>query len=171
MSDYKRLTKRFRNSQMQPDIELMSTVADGIERLAKYEDDEESGLLKRLPCKEGTPIYYIQKQCEKGRYNSLKKFEKDCEYYEPDYYDVEERCVLDIEDDEEYKHYCSQNLKIFCNLCKERLVVCKDVFTLSKINQIYGTAQYNPSTKLEDTYFLTVEGAEEKIEELKNGKL
>ena len=30
-----------------------------LERLAEYEDAEEAGLIKRLPCKEGTPIYLL----------------------------------------------------------------------------------------------------------------
>ena len=32
---------------------------DFVEKLADYEDLEEQGLLLRLPCKVGTPIYYI----------------------------------------------------------------------------------------------------------------
>ena len=55
----KRMTKIFRNSQMQPDVELLGTISDGIFRLAEYEDAEENGLIVRLPCPIGTPIYHI----------------------------------------------------------------------------------------------------------------
>ena len=72
----KRLTKRFRNSQMQPDVELMGTVQDGIFRLAEYEDAEEAGLIMRFPCPLGTTVYHIgleipddEEQCYECQYN------------------------------------------------------------------------------------------------------
>lgn len=143
--------------------------AEILNRLAEYEDAEEAGLIKRLPCKEGTSIYCIKKDCERncGRmeeFKPTKEFDTNCVHYHPDFYECEEYC--DCQDD--YEHYCSLNLEIYCELCKERLTIHKDYFSLSKITQIYGTAQFNPNTKLEDTYFLTVEEAQKKIEELKN---
>ena len=49
MSDYKRLTRRFRNLAGQDDIELFTTCRVGIERLAELEDKIEQGLLFELP--------------------------------------------------------------------------------------------------------------------------
>ncbi len=56
---YKRLTKRFRNSQMQADVELMETVQEGIYRLAELEDKIENGTLIELPCKVGDKVYRL----------------------------------------------------------------------------------------------------------------
>ena len=71
-----RLTKRFKNSQMQADVELLATVRDGVFRLAEYEDAEEDGLLLRLPCPIGTTVYHIgleipeeEEQCYECQYN------------------------------------------------------------------------------------------------------
>lgn len=44
--NYTRLTRRFRNSQMQQDVELMTTVSNGVYRLAELEDKIEQGTLK-----------------------------------------------------------------------------------------------------------------------------
>lgn len=56
---YERLTKRFRNSQMQQDVELMTTVSNGVFRLAELEDKIENGTLIELPCKVGDTVYTI----------------------------------------------------------------------------------------------------------------
>ena len=65
---YKRLTKRFRNSQMQQDVELMGTVQDGIFRLAELEDKIEQGKLIELNDKLiGESVYGIQKDTA-GKY-------------------------------------------------------------------------------------------------------
>lgn len=145
---------------------LTYAYGDAIDRLAEYEDAEEASLIKRLPCKEGTLIYHIHKDCEaihwREEYKPSKEFDKNCIHYHPDFYECEEYC--DCQDD--YEHYCSQNLEIYCDRCKERLTIHKDYFNLSKITQIYGTAQYKPTTKLEDTYFLTIEEAKAKLKEL-----
>ena len=34
---------------------------DCIDKLGAYEDAEEQGLILKLPCKVGTPVYYVQK--------------------------------------------------------------------------------------------------------------
>lgn len=59
MSDYKRLTKRFINSQMQQDVQLNETVSNGIFRLAELEDMIEQNVLIKLPCKVGDTVYHI----------------------------------------------------------------------------------------------------------------
>lgn len=134
--------------------------------LAELEDKLENGTLIELPCKVGTLIYYIHKDCEsihwREEYKPSKEFDKDCIHYHPDFYESDEYC--DCQDD--YEHYCSQNLEIYCEHCKERLTIHKDYFNLSKIHQVYGTAQYKIGTKLEDTYFLTKAEAEKKLKEL-----
>ena len=71
-----------------------------------------------------------------------------------------------INDDYHGYDYCSLDLKVICDKCKDRLTIHKDY-----INRVYNTPQFDPNTKLKDTYFLTVEEAQEKIEELKNGKI
>ena len=153
------------------DDEKGDAIDDIMERLAEYEDAEEAGLIKRLPCKEGTPIYYIRKDCERncGRreeFKPTKEFKDDCECFESEFYERPEYCkfVSDIDDDD--SEYCSLNLKIFCDKCKDRLTIHKDYFKLSYIHRVYNTPQFNPNTKLEDTYFLTTEEAAEKIKEL-----
>lgn len=40
----------------------------GIQKLARYEDLEEQGRLVKLPCKVGTPIYYVSKKVNGGWY-------------------------------------------------------------------------------------------------------
>ena len=63
--------------------------------------------------------------------------------------------------------YCSLDLKIICDKCKDRLTIRKDYFKLSYMDKVYNTLQFDPTTKLENTYFLTIEEAQEKIEGLK----
>lgn len=49
---YERLTRRFRNSQMQQDVELMTTVSNGVFRLAELEDKIQQGTLtEQKTCK------------------------------------------------------------------------------------------------------------------------
>lgn len=50
------------------------------ERLAEYEDAEEQGLLVRLPCKIGEPIYHIIDDCELSGDCGTKRMCKGCEY-------------------------------------------------------------------------------------------
>ena len=59
--EYKRLTRRFKNSQMQQDVELMETVSNGVFRLAELEDKIERGTLIELPCKVGDRFYQVVK--------------------------------------------------------------------------------------------------------------
>ena len=42
---------------------LMSDYVEGLRLLAEYEDLEEQGLLIRLPCKIGVPVYCIAEPC------------------------------------------------------------------------------------------------------------
>ena len=68
MSDYKRLTRRFINSQMQQDVQLNETVSNGIFRLAELEDLIEQGTLVQLDENLiGEEVIGIHK-CTDGRY-------------------------------------------------------------------------------------------------------
>jgi hypothetical protein len=158
------------------DDEKCCAIDDVLERLAEYEDAEEAGLIKRLPCKEGTPIYYIRKDCDandgyREEFRTAKEFEEDCEYFESAFYESSEYCKYFDIINNDYSGYedCSFDLKIICDKCKNRLTIHKAYFTLGKTTQIYGTEQFNPNTMLEDTYFITIPEAEKKIEEIKNG--
>lgn len=57
-----------------------STFEKVFNRLAEYEDMEEQGLLVRLPCKVGEPIYYIIDDCELSGCCGTKRMCKGCEY-------------------------------------------------------------------------------------------
>ena len=190
MKLFKRLTKRDENGNVvkvksSRDTYICTILeeeekynAEILNRLAEYEEAEAAGLIKRLPCKEGTPIYYIRKDCDenwgyKEKFRPTKEFKEDCEHFESQYWESPEYCKYFDKINDGYRdyEYCSLDLKIICDKCKDRLTIHKDYFTLSMINKVYNTPQFNPNTKLKDTYFLTVEEAEEKIEELKNGKV
>ena len=152
-------------------------IDDILERLAEYEDAEEAGLIKRLPCKEGTPIYYIRKDCDSNdgyreEFRPAKEFEEDCEHFESACYETPEYCKYFDMVNNDYSGYedCSFDLKIICDKCAERLTIYKDYFELSHINRVYNTPQFDPNTPLKDTYFLTPEEAEVKIKELQNEK-
>lgn len=168
-----RLTKRIGD-----EVHALAWDGEILHRLAEYEDAEEAGLIKRLPCKEGTPIYYIRKDCDenwgyKEEFRPTKEFKEDCEHFEPAYWESDEYCkYFDIVNDS-YSGYedCSLDLTIICDKCKDRLTIHKDYFELSYINRVYNTPQFNPTTPLKNTYFLTVEEAKEKIEELKNERV
>lgn len=169
----KRLTKRVGD-----EVHELAWAGEILHRLAEYEDAEEAGLIKRLPCKEGTPIYYIRKDCDSNdgymvEFKPTKEFEEDCEHFEDQYWESDEYCKYFDMINDDYRGYenCSFDLKIICDKCKDRLTIHKDYFELSMINSVYNTPQFDPRTLLRDTYFLTVEEAEEKIKELKNGKI
>ena len=140
-------------------------------KLADYEDLEEQGKLLILPCKEGDTIYRIRKFCEKNIgykefYRPSVEFENDCEYYEPEYYAGDcEKCNAEITDDKEH-WYCSLNLDILCEKCKDRFAIQKDVFTFSKVRQIYNTPMFNNHLSLEDIYCLSFEEAENALKKI-----
>lgn len=144
-----------------------------LNRLADYEDAEEQGRLVILPCKEGDTIYKIVKFCEantgyKEFYRPSIEFESDCEYYEQQYWaDDCERCNAKIEDDDKEPWYCSLNLDILCEKCKERFAIQKDKFTFSKMRQVFNTPMFNENTSLEDIYYLSLEEAENALKTLK----
>lgn len=126
------------------------------------------------PCQEGDTIYKIVKFCEentgcKEAYKPSIEFETNCEYYEPQHWlDDSEECFAPITNDDYEPYYCSMNLDIYCEKCKERFAIQKDVFTLSKAHQVYNSPMFNSKTDLVDTYFCTLEEAEKMLEELKN---
>ena len=126
------------------------------------------------PCQEGDTIYKIAKFCEantglKEFYRPTKEFNEDCPYFESaSWYDDADECKA-IEDYLE-RQYCTLNLKIFCDKCKERLAIQKDKFTLSKAHQVYNAPMFNENIELRDTYFRIQEEAEKVLENLKNTK-
>lgn len=128
---------------------------------------------KPMPCAENQTIYRIVKCCGTNTgysefFKPNKEFDTQCEFLDPQaWYDDSDSCKA-IEDRDE-GDYCSLYLKIFCNECKERLVWQRANFTLAKRTQIYGTPMFDPTTKIEDTYYLTQEDVEAAIERIKNG--
>jgi hypothetical protein len=141
------------------------------EKLKHYEDLEEQGRILVLPCKEGDTIYRIKKFCEenigyKEFYRPSVEFENDCEYYEPVYCAGDcEKCNAEIKDDKE-PWYCSLNLDVLCEKCKDRFAIQKDIFTFSKVRQIYNTPMFNNHLSLEDIYYLSFEEAEEALKKI-----
>lgn len=144
-------------------------------RLAELEDKIESGLLVGLPCKVGTIVYQIRKYCEstgkitdcKVGYRPLTEILTDCPHYESAYYESPEECKFDKENrDWAERDYCSINLNICCDECKKRLVVEETIFKLEDFDKVYGTPQFNKSTPLYHTLFLTAQQAEVRLKEL-----
>lgn len=68
---------------------------------------------------------------------------------------------------EDGESYCSLNLEMYCDRCKERLIIRKEPFELKHINRVYGTEQFDKNTSLRDIRFLTIEDAEDFKEDLK----
>lgn len=135
-------------------------------RMLKAEEDDRVIV---LPCKEGDTIYRIVKFCEENTgcqefYRPSVEFESDCEYFEPAcWFDDSERCNAEIEDDDKEPWHCSFNLDILCEKCKERFAIQKDIFTLSKVRQIFNTPMFNENISLEDIYYLSFEEAENAL--------
>lgn len=148
-------------------------IYNALSKLRYYEDAEEQGRLLILPCKEGDTIYRIVKFCGenigyKEFYRPTIEFEDDCEYFEPACYAEDcEWCNAEIIDDDKERWYCSHNLDILCEKCKERFAIQKDIFTFSKVRQIYNTPMYNENISLEDTYYLSFEEAENALKKIK----
>ena len=78
-----RLTKRFTDGvaycEEIEDVGIKSInsktyVGKAVEKLAEYEDLEEKGMLLKLPCKTGTPVYFIEFNQHDGFYIELKEF-------------------------------------------------------------------------------------------------
>lgn len=142
---------------------------EAIDKLAYYEDMEEQGRLLILPCKEGDTIYRIKKFCEgntgyKDFYIPTIEFEDDCEHFEAACCLGDcDRCNAQIEDDDKEPWYCSLNLDILCEKCKERFAIQKDIFTISKIRQVFNTPMFNNHLSLEDIYYLSLEEAENAL--------
>lgn len=121
------------------------------------------------PCREGDTIYKIVKFCEENTgykefYRPTKEFEEDCPYLErASWYDDADECKA-IEDYHE-RQYCTLNLKIFCDKCKERFAIQKDKFAYSMMHQVYNSPMFDSNTTLEYTYFRTKEEAEKALKE------
>lgn len=136
-----------------------------IDKLAEYEREESEGLLIHLPCKVGTCLFYLQKDCErnagrKPEYKPSKEFQEDCPFFKPDFYECNEYCTQE----NRHEDYCSQYLHLHCKHCVDRIVVHKHRFTLNDVYRVYGTPQFHPQTALVDTLFLSEGAALEAFE-------
>ena len=144
-------------------------------RMSELSRADEQGLLIMLPCREGDTIYRIRKFCGdnvgyKDFYKPSVEFTSDCEYFDPACCAGDcERCLAEIQGDYD-RWYCSTNIAILCNRCKDRLAIQKDIFTLSKIRQVYGTPMFDAATDPEEIYYLSINEAEKVLGELKNGR-
>lgn len=133
----------------------------------------EDGWIKP-PCKEGDTIYKIVKFCGENTgykefYRPTIEFKEDCPHYElAAWYDEGDRCTT--AEDYGKGDYCNLNLKVLCGDCKGRFAIQRDIFTYSKMKQIYGTPMFDENTSLEDRYYLTMEDAEKALEEIRSGK-
>ena len=119
------------------------------------------------PCKVGDTVYQIRKFCDenvgyKEFYRPSKEFDKPCPHYEPAEWEISERCTAC--DDYEDSHFCSLNLDIHCEMCKERIAIQQDKFSFSMMRRVFNTPMFDKNTKLEDTLFLTKEEAETALE-------
>ena len=136
-------------------------------KLREYEDAEEDGLILKLPCPIGTTVYYIEKSCDcdhyKDEFKVSEEFDTMCPHYHPDFWEQVEYCDCQ----EDGKSYCSLNLEMYCDRCKERLIIRKEPFELKHINRVYGIEEFDKNTSLRDVRFLTIEDAEDFREELK----
>lgn len=118
----------------------------------------------RPPCKVGDTVYKIRKFCEsntryKEFYRPTKEFKEPCPYFKEQAWAEDcDRCKAVSDFDEGC--YCSLNVKIFCDTCKERIAIQREKFTFSMMNSIFNTPMFNTNTDVEDIYFLTKEEAE-----------
>lgn len=158
-----------------PMTEVITVIEKDSVRMSELSKADEQGLLMILPCKEGDTIYRIRKFCEentgyKDNFEPSVEFSDSCEYFDPACCAGDcERCLAVIQGDYD-RWYCSHNLDILCNKCKDRMAIQKDIFTLSKIRQIYGTPMFNAAIDPEEIYYLSLNEAEKVLEELKNGR-
>ena len=143
------------------------------EKLAYYEDLEEQGRLLEFPCKLEDTVYRIVKYCEentgyKNFYKPSIEFTKNCIHYEPQNWDIPERCKAC--DDWDDADYCSLYLDILHDACKERFAIRKEKFQLSMRCQIYNTPMFDEKTSLRDVLFLSQEEAEKVLAEYIAGR-
>ena len=147
-------------------IELLKDYGIRVNRSVIADKIIDDGWIK-LPCKEGDTVYKIRKFCGantgyKEFYRPSKEFEENCQYLEPQsWYDDCDRCKAVKDYDEGC--YCDLNVKIFCDTCKDRIAIQKDKFILSMSHSVFNTPMFDENTKLEDTYFLTKEEAEQAL--------
>lgn len=116
-----------------------------LERLCELEEKLESGFLLELPCKIGTKVYSIEKDCGKCPLGHSYWDDWDC----------------DIEGNWDNKIYGEQ--------CKKQFYIEESEFSPNYIDWVYGTKFYNKSKNQDNyecTFFLTKEQAEEKLKEI-----
>ena len=64
------------------DVPVWMDLLNAVDKLAHYEDLEEKGLLIKLPCKIGTPIYMTDSKCEGNPYECNQRC-YECEFKRP----------------------------------------------------------------------------------------
>ena len=121
-----------------------------------------------LPCKPGDTVWRIRKFCEENTgmrecFRPSIEFAQNCPNYVEGYYESEEYC--DACDDHLDSSYCSLDLKILCNTCKERFAMQPEFFDFAMTTRVFGTPMFNENTELEDTLFLTKEAAQKALED------
>ena len=122
-----------------------------------------------MPCKVGDTVYKIVKFCDENTgykefYRPSKEFVVPCVNYIPAEWEIEEECSgCDSLDD---ATYCSLNLNIFCERCKERIAIQKDKFEFSMMRMVFNTPMFDNGTPLRDTLYLTKEEAEQALKRL-----
>lgn len=121
-----------------------------------------------LPCKVGTKLYQIVKVCgtndgRRKEFTPSKEFCKPCENYVELGYGDGEYCHLDSNYD-----YCSINLTMYCDECKNRLAIEPVYFDYGMMNRVFNTPTFKKDTSLEDILFLTPEEAERALKEIEN---
>ena len=120
------------------------------------------------PCKEGDTVYKIEKFCDENTgyhesYKPSKEFDKPCPHYRAAEWEIEEKCAAC--DDFDDACYCSLNLNVFCEMCKERIAIQKDKFDFAMMRRVFNTPMFDKNTVLEDMLFLTEDEAGKAIAE------
>lgn len=122
-----------------------------------------------LPCKEGDTVYVIRKFCDQNTgykefYRPSKEFDKPCQHYEPAEWECGERCIACADID--FSSYCSLNLNLSCDECKERIAIQADKFNFSMMCRVFNTPMFDEKIELVDTLFLTKREAEQALKVL-----
>ena len=117
---------------------------DIINKLAKYEDAEEQGLLLQLPCKLGDKLYFIGNKCDK------------CEEY--DCYG----CPYNKNKEERHK-------KFIHPITVKQFRVLKDSIEIVDTDSVWSSYEISMNMKeINKTLFLTKAEAEQKLKEMEN---
>ena len=156
---YERLTKRFRNSLMKPDVELMGTVQDGVFRLAELEDKIERGEL--VDTKENHLIAISRASGKSSKQletiDILAKYEQGML--------VELPCKVG---DTVYKQYINEIESFRVTMICQK---ADKTFKIRLTSDRYKTSHDVLISELGKTVFLTKAEAEQKLKELEDERL